>query len=358
MTDTALIPAFCRLFDEARIDVPYRVEVARVVLQHFLSIAQYREKRKSLREKIGEDSEQAVYDFVRPRRTSYFTNVILWRAIYCAVDTQDTQKAATLFNVPVSDISWVLAMFRDTDTLTALPESAPAHWSVAPLSEHDVHDIVQHKCVQGTIKRSLRYEKSGIIWHHDRAVDEEDLVSELTCHACATVLRYEACRRSRWHLINSVNMAINNYVNNMLRISTSLESGHVVDADRLAGAKKGERSSNASSVQRIVPLVTANDDGEDIEHQAAITDRSFADSREVSYVVANLSKVLPENLVDYLRVTVLGEHHDDFEKWSITQDTTLTETRRRNPDLLFKQAEKYFRVSRDDKKRMQGALSA
>lgn len=358
MNQHDIVSSFCSLFRAAGIGVEHRTFVACEVLRHCLRLSTYRERRKEIREIIGEAQEQAVCDFVRPLRTSYFSNVILWRVLYCAVETQDVASAALRYGMAPGDLHWIISMFSGSDDLAHISKFAPAHWSVRPLPEREVQDIVKHGCVQKTIAQSLRYNKSGIIWHHDRAIEEQDLRSDLECHACATVLRYESCRRSRWHLINSVNRAIGNYINNILRTSTSLESGHMVSSSRLSGGKRGERQSDEISVQRIVPLTITNEDGDSIDQQAAIADTSFAAHVSVAHTIKMLEDELPRNLIDYLKVTALNEHNEDFESWAKEQDKDLSENRRSSIDLIFKQAATYFKVTKKDMLTMQEAIRA
>lgn len=349
-----LLPCFYELFQIARVPKEARNEVARAVLRHCLRLKSYRDQRKAIKGLVGEECERTVYTKVQELKHCYELQVMLWRAIYCYIDTHEISKAAYLHQITESDISWVLALFSTTGELTNLPAVAPAHWSTTPISQEDVYNIVQHRRIQGTIQSLLKYSKSGVVWAFDQGITKEDLKADLEYKAISTILKYEASRRAKWHLINVVAISIGNEVNNKTRKATSLDSGRIVE-EALAGSSSKEHShQHSASMQRLMPLVGTNAEGDEFDLAQVPVDNDFASLRKVTNTIECMKQELNPRILEYLNVTVLGQYNELFEKWIEQQEDE--QKHQMSDDVRVRKARQFFNLTPKDIETMQEAL--
>jgi len=349
-----IVTCFYKLFQDAGIRETVRNEVARAIIRGCVRIKSYRDQRKAIKNLIGDTSEHQVYIKVQELKHCYEMQVLLWRALYCYIDTQDISKAAYLYQMSLADLTWVIQLLSETHELQQIPDVAPAHWTTTPITQQDVYDIVQHRRVQSTIQGLLRYSKSGVVWAFDQGITKEDLKADLEYKAIATILRYEASRRAKWHLINVVVISMGNELNNKTRKSTSLESGRIVE-ETVAGPKENEpQHTHAAAMQRIVSLVSTNDEGDEFEISRVPSDNDFASLRKVTDIIECMKESLNKRILDYLDVTVLGTHNEPFETWIEQQE--IEHKHQLTDDAIVKKARQFFKLTAKDIKLMQEAL--
>lgn len=349
-----IVACFYKLFHDACVPEKARNEVARAVIRGCVRIKSYRDQRKAIKDLIGDASEHRIYVAVQELKHCYEMQVMLWRALYCYVETQDIAKASYLFQISNSDLAWVVTLLSETQELQQIPTAAPAHWTTTPITQQDVYAIVQHRRIQSTIQGLLRYSKSGVVWAFDQGITKEDLKADLEYKAIATILKYEASRRSKWHLINVVVISMGNELNNKTRKSTSLESGRIVE-ETIAGPKENEpQHSHAAAMQRIVSLVSTNDEGDEFEVSHVPADNDFASLRKVKNTIECMKQALNERILNYLNVTVLGVHDEPFEKWIEQQE--IEHKHQLTEDAIVKKARQFFKLTAKDIKIMQEAL--
>jgi hypothetical protein len=307
--------------------------------------------------------ERVLYEKRQMLKQCYEAQVLLWRALYCYIETKDINDAAYKHKLSTADIEWVLHTFEGSDDLSLLPQKAPAHWTTTPITQTDIDRIVRHKKVQRMIEKLLGFSKSGVVWAFDRAMSQEDLKADLEYKVMTTILGYEAQRRSCWHLVNAVSIAVENEVNNRTRKSTSAGSGGVVEDEVAASGRKrkgeGEgtnsKRQHGASIQRVVPLTGINEDGEEYDIGAATTDASFVEEQSVIDRINSMRHLLKPNVYDYLQVAVLRVRHHEFESWI---DRLEAEAGKKfTDDALVSKAKQFFKLSSDDMRIMQGAWS-
>ena len=352
---STLLEKFHKILCESDVPAEFHTITSRMILGHVLRLHQYKSKRQELRSFIGADAERLVQEKMQALKHNYEAQVMLWRAVYCWIETNDMARAAYRHEISTADLQWVVSVFDGTDMLVNLPANAKAHWSRTPLTRDEVAAVVAHNKVQGMIRNLLQFKKTGVIWGYDQGITKEDLRCDLEYKAITTTLCYEADRRSKWHLINVVAMSLDNEVKNMMRKSTAKDSGRVVEVvDSLeCGSVHDETSKrhHGASLSRVVPLTKLNDNGEEFETSAALADMSFAGTRAVQDAISKMSSILAEktHVMDYLKVAVLGEHNQDFEDWLDMQKTP----RKTEEDMLIKLARRFFNISPDEMKLMQ-----
>lgn len=357
---STIIECFYKVIRDARVPANARTCAARALLRSTLKLADYRSQRQMLRDVMDIDVERTLYEKRQMLKQCYEVQVLLWRAIYCYIETRDINEAAYRHNISTADIEWVLSVFEGGDDLSQLPSKAPAHWTTAPIKQKDIDKIVRHKKVQRMIEKLLGFSKSGVVWAFDRAMSQEDLKADLEYKVMTTILGYEAQRRSCWHLVNAVAIAVENEVNNRTRKSTSSGSGGVVEDEVAASGRKrkgtttdGKRQHGAS-VQRVVPLTGINEDGEEYDIASAATDASFVEEQSTIDRINSVRHLLRPNVYEYLQVAVLRTRHISFEAWLDQQEAEAG--RKFSEDMLISKAKQFFKLTRDDVRDMQGAL--
>lgn len=352
---STLLEKFHKILCESGVPAEFHAVTNRMILGHVLRLHQYKSMRQELRSFIGAEAERLVQEKMQCLKHNYEAQVLLWRAVYCWIETNDIARAAYRHEISTADLQWVISTFEGTDMLVGLPTVAKSHWSRTPLTRDEVAAVVAHSKVQGMIRNLLQFKKTGVIWGYDQGITKDDLKCDLEYKAVTTTLCYEADRRSKWHLINVVAMSLDNEVKNMMRKSTAKDSGRVVEVvdetDLCETDEKTGKRARGVSLSRIVPLTKVNDSGEEYEAGAALADLSFAGTRAVQDAISKMSSILAEktHVMDYLKVAVLGEHNQDFEDWLDRQKTP----RKTEEDMLIKLARRFFNISPDEMKLMQ-----
>lgn len=351
---STMIDRLHKMMCEAEVPMEFRVVTGRMVIGHVLRLHQYKSKRQELREFIGAEAERVIQEKMQSLKHNYEAQVMLWRALYCWIETNDIAKAAYRHEISTAELQWAINLFDGTDMLASLPSVAKSHWSRTPLTRDEVAEVVSHNKVQGMIRNLLQFGKTGIIWGYDQGITKDDLKCDLEYKAITTTLCYEAERRSKWHLVNVVALSLDNEVKNMMRKSTAKDSGRIVEVDEGDDCDAKSKKHHGASLNRIVPLTKVNENGEEYEASGALTDMSFAGTRAVQDAINKMTSILAEkqHVMEYLRVAVLGEHNPEFEEWLDQQKTP----RKTEEDMLIRLARKFFNVSQDEMKLMQGVI--
>ena len=317
-----LIETVNSLLDELLLSPKQRRACARFLIWSFCKLHTAADVKKTVLRPVfptRDDSESIsiIYNWHKKQQLSIPLNVMLWRGIFCHVETGSCELASNISGFSKADILYAVGCLDSRD-LFEIRHCDRLDWRKAPISSKARARIIEK--VRGPIKRNVQ--KLLFTTFGDPATTPRDLESQLVMEALSVIAHYECSRRGK-HLVNTVIASLANAQRDMCDSYTAKKRCATPSELRVVD-ERTNRSEWTSEYLRE-PLMIEHEDSSESENPALLSRCTTIDEEiEIRDLVEHVSSKVPR-YGKYLRLAVLTDRHNKkFIRWLRKHNKKIT----------------------------------
>lgn len=303
-----LIEVFSALFDELSLTSNERKHASRALVRTLCKLATYRHEVDTyLRKELGKTKERDLFKFWQNQRTNYDMIVLVWRGIFCYVETQNAEHAETISGIKQSDIRYAYNALTKKDI--AEIKASRLSWRKPPIGHRGVVKLLDE------IKSSITYYtyKMKFVEYSDGSLVLSDIRNMLRLEALSLIIRYES-ERNRVHLKNTVLRGLKAAWSEMCSYykrdkRDCMPSTKVLDANN-------QLSFTYESIREPLVVRANSDDSDGETENPSLLSKCLSIDKELETrsIVQLIEKKVPR-FGKYLRLVVLDKSSAKFKKW-------------------------------------------
>lgn len=303
-----LLEVFSALFDELGLNPNQRRNASRALTRTICKLGTYRHEVDAyLRKALGKELERQVFHWWQQQRTNRDMQMLVWRGVYCLVETGNAEYAESVSGIPQRDLRYAVDQLNQRD-ISEIQKNTVLVWRKAPISQKQIQKIMRE--IEGTIRHyayKMRFIEMG-----DPSLTSVDIVGGLQLEALSLITRYE-CERSRLHVKNTVLRGLKSYwsetVSYHKRAKRDAMPSHVVEDCN------GMHFDYASNRQPLTFKTQGADGDGEMENPALLSKCTSIDKDiETRSIVRLIRKKVPR-YGKYLGLCVLEKKDRVFHKW-------------------------------------------
>jgi hypothetical protein len=331
-----LIEVFSALFDELKLNSNERKHASRALVRTLCKQATYRHEVDSyLRKELGKQKERDLFKFWQNQRTNYDLIVMVWRGIFCFLETQNAEHAEAVSGIPQCDIRYACGALTRKDVLEI--RSSKLNWRRPPISHRHVTKMLED------LKSTLNHYtyKMKFVEYSDGSLVLSDIRNMLKLEALSLIIRYEA-ERDRAHLKNTV-------LRGLKAAWSELCSYYKRDKrdcmpSRIEEDVDGKKVFMYENIREGLTVKGSGDDGSSEMENPALLAKCISMDKELETrsLVDLINKKVPR-FGKYLRIVVLDKNTLAFRKWLRKNNKN-----QRTPEAYIKYARTYCGITSAD----------
>lgn len=336
-----LIETVNSLLDELLLNPKQRRACARFMIWSFCKVHTAADVKKTVLRPVfptRDDSESLaiVYNWYKRQQLSIPLNVMLWRGIFCYVETESCERASNISGFSKADILYAVGCLEARD-IHEVKRCSELDWRKAPISSKARARIIQY--VQPVIRRNAQ--KLLFTTFGDPATTPSDLEAQLVVEALSVIAHYECSRRGK-HLVNTVIASLANAQRDMCDSYTAKKRCTTPSELRVVDSITNRSEWTCEYLRE--PLMIAHDDSSESENPALLSRSTTIDEEiEVRDLVEHVSSKVPR-YGRYLRIAVLTDKHNKkFVRWLRKHNKKITTDK-----LLYSCARAFCKVTPED----------
>lgn len=324
-----LIHALTSLFDDLELDSNQRRVAARALVRTACRLCTYRSEVDSyLRDQLGHDKERELFRWWQSQRTNRDMQMMLWRGVYCLVETGNAEYAEYVSGIHQRDIRYALAQLRQQD-IASIKRSDTLDWRKKPIQPRQIQKMLVG--LDKTIKHYVY--KMRFLEMADPSVTGQDIESMFKLEALSLIIRYEADRGIA-HVRNTVLRGLTAYWSETIsyykREKRDGMPSHEIEHEHARG-----RYFEYEPIRQGLVLAQ-DDDGNEVENPALVSKSVKMDQElETKSFITFMRRRVPR-YGKYLGLCVLDKKNRKFHDWLKTKKL-VTRT-----DAAFMQSAKRF----------------
>lgn len=306
-----MIESLNALFDELMLSPKQRRAGARFVIRSFCKIQTAAALKSLLLKPVfpsrtDKETMSLLYGWQKKQQSSIDYNVMLWRGIFCFVDTGSCERASAVSGFSNTDIRYAVGCMEPSD-IREIRKCDKLNWRRAPISMKARTKVLE--AAMPAIRRNARKLK----FTEDAATTPHDIEQQLVIEALAVIAHYECTRRGD-HLLATVVQSLNNAQRDLCDAFTAqkrcAKPSRLEVLDSKTGAKEWKHE------HLMEPLMLTAEDSSESENPALLSRCVTIDSDiEVKNIVEVVRKHVPR-YGRYLGITVLTDRRNKkFHRW-------------------------------------------
>lgn len=303
-----LIEVFSALFDELSLTSNERKHASRALVRTLCKLATYRHEVDTyLRKELGKQKERDLFKFWQNQRTNYDMIVLVWRGIFCFVETQNAEHAETISGIKQADIRYAYNALTKKDI--AEIRASSLSWRKPPIGHRGVTKLLNE------IKSSITYYtyKMKFVEYSDGSLVLSDIRNMLRLEALSLIIRYES-ERNRTHLKNTVLRGLKAAWSEMCSYYKR-DKRDCMPSTKIVDENNKESFSYESIREPLMVKTNAGDSDSEMENPALLA-KCFSIDKELETrsIVQLIEKKVPR-FGKYLRLVVLDKNSLKFKRW-------------------------------------------
>jgi hypothetical protein len=334
-----LIESINALFDELMLSPKQRRASARFVIRSFCKIQTAAALKSLLLRSVfpsrtDKETMSLLYAWQKRQQASIEYSVMLWRGIFCFVDTGSCERASAVSGFSSTDIRYAVGCLEVSD-VREIKKCDKLNWRRAPISMR-----ARTKILAGAMP-AIRRNARKLKFTEDAATTPHDIEQQLVIEALAVIAHYECTRRGD-HLLATVVQSLNNAQRDLCDSFTAQKRCAKPSRLELLDAKTGAKEWKHEHLMEPIMLVA--DDSSESENPALLSRCVTIDSEiEVRNIVDVVRKQVPR-YGRYLGITVLPDRRNKkFHRWLRKHQKRIT-----TDALLDSCARTFCRVTDED----------
>lgn len=285
-----------------------------------------------------EDSESLsiVYNWHKKQQLSIPLNVMLWRGIFCYVETGSCERASNISGFSKADILYAFGCLEPRD-VHEIQQCDQLNWRKSPISSKARARIIEK--IRPVIRRYAQ--KLLFTTFGDPATTPSDLEAQLVVEALSIIAHYECSRRGK-HLVNTVITSLANAQRDMCDSYTAKKRCTTPSELRIVDTRTNRSEWSCEYLRE--PLMVTHEDSSESENPSLLSRCTTIDEEiEVRDIVEHVRSRVPR-YGRYLKITVLTDKHDKkFVRWLRKHNKKITTDK-----LLYSCAKTFCGVTQDD----------
>jgi hypothetical protein len=339
-----LIEVFSALFDELMLTSTERKHASRALVRTLCKLATYRHEVDSyLREALGKSKERDLFKFWQNQRSNYDMIVMVWRGIFCFVETQNAEHAEEISHIPQADIRYAYNALTRRDIMEI--RASTLSWRKLPIGHRQITKLLEE------IKPTLNHYtyKMKFVEYSDGSLLLSDLRNMLKLEALSLIIRYES-ERNRAHLKNTVLRGLKSVWSEMCSYYKR-DKRDCMPSTKTTDENGKENFSYENIREALIVKAPGEDGGSEMENPALLSKCISIDKElETRSLVGLISRRVPR-FGKFLKLVVLDKKSVGFQKW-----LRIHNKNKRTSEAYTGYARKYCGITPRDEARARALL--
>lgn len=339
-----LIEVMSSLLDELMLTPKQRRASARFIIYSFCKIQTAAKLKATLLKPVFPSrSDNAalslLYGWQRNQQSSAAFSMMLWRGVFCFIDTDSCEHAAAVSGFSQSDIRYAISCLAPDD-IRKIKRNRELDWSKAPISENAKQKIIASVMphIKGCARR-LDYQTERRPTG-DSSVSREDIIQQLVVDALTTIAHYECTRRGE-HLMKTVITSISNSHRDMCDEFKAVKRCITPSRLEVVDSKTGKKEWLSTSL--IEPVTLKQQDNSEFENPALAKRAVRIDETIEVRDIIELVRSHNPKAGRYLDLAVADKRSKKFNRWLRLRARKIT-----TPELLESSARRFCGITTED----------